>query len=300
MRLGLTDEERADFEENGFIILKNALSKQEVTKITDVVDKLYERFGGEAESGRLEMHNCLAQHPLLLQLIENANVLPIVIDLLGPNIKIRSSNLDVRPPLRRDSVKNELGRERLGGPGLWHVDGPLYGYPTVGGILPMMEVKVGYYLTDTTHPESGALCVVPGSHRLDYQLLADASFRVPAEDIFKVQVLAGSAVIFRTGLWHCVSPNFSYRTRKVLYYAYTFRWIEPSDYIQQSEKLLSRCNLIQRQLLGATTSPKRNPLGNEPSRNPCSFYWYSELEDIPLTSWLETLRDKRHNLDTSL
>lgn len=164
IRYGLTEEERAYFDEKGFLIVKNALSSREVVALRMVVDELYERFGGEPETGRLEIRNCLLQHPLLLELVERPNLLPLVVNLLGANIKIRSSHLDMRPPLKKGSVTNELGRERWGEPEQWHIDGPLYGYPSVNGIVPMMEVKIGYYLTDVTRPDSGGLCVVPGSH----------------------------------------------------------------------------------------------------------------------------------------
>lgn len=239
----------------------------------------------------MEVRNCLAQHPALLKLIGHQTLLPLIVDLLGPNIKIRSSHLDVRPPLRKAQIANKLGQDRWGEPEQWHVDGPIYGYPTVDGILPMMEVKVGYYLTDVTQPDSGPLCLVPGSHRQDYRILAQNELNVPPECIVKVQVPAGTAIVFRTGVWHCISPNTSVSTRKVLYYTYTYRWIEASDYLKQSDDLLEKCTAIQRQLLGATASPGRNPLGNEAEKTPCSFYWHSGPDDIPLISWFQCLRN---------
>ena len=157
----------------------------------------------------------------------------------------------------------------------------------------MMEIKVGYYLTDVTSPNTGALCVVPGSHKLDYRVLAIDSYRVPPEYILKIKVPAGSAVLFRTGLWHCVSPNLSKFARKVLYYAYTYRWLTGSDYIAQPEDFVSRCTPIQRQLLGATASPERHPLGDEPEKMPCSFYWYSQPKDLPLLDWFDALQSRK-------
>jgi ectoine hydroxylase len=290
MRTGLTEEEKAYFDEKGFLIIENVLSPTEIRKLTEVIDELYERFGGEHKTGRLELRNCVSQHQLFLNLADHPITLPLVLDLIGPNIKIRSSEVDVRPPVKREDVKNELGRGRLGEPEQWHIDGPLFGFPSVGGILPMMEVKVGYYLTDLMERDSGTLCVVPGSHKLDYRLLMNETFQIPAEYIFKIHVQAGSVVVFRTGLWHCVSPNFSKHTRKVLYYAYSYRWIEPSDYILQPEELLSSCSPIQKQLLGAPISRERHPLGDQPHKKPCSFYWFTEMEDIPVLTWFDNLK----------
>ncbi len=95
-------------------------------------------------------------------------------------------------------------------------------------------------------------------------------------------------MLFRTGLWHCVSPNFSALTRKVLYYAYTYRWIEPSDYVIQSPDLLASCTPIQRQLLGAPLS-SLGPLGPEPEIRPESFLWYYEDANLPILKWFDKL-----------
>jgi ectoine hydroxylase len=290
MLVGLSDSARHQFDEKGFLIIEEALTTKEVRLLIETVDDIYEQLGGEPETGRLEVRNCVAQHPMLLEMISRRDVLALVVDLLGGNIKIRSSHLDVRPPVGEDVASRELGKERCGEPEQWHTDGPIYGYPLVNGMMPMMEIKVGYYLTDVANANAGPLCVVPGSHKLDYRMLALESFNIPNEVVYRVNVAAGSAIIFRNGIWHCVSPNISTATRKVLYYAYTYRWIHPSDYLVQSEELISTCTPVQRQLLGATTSEQRSPLGGDWMKTPCSFLWYSEVTDVPLIAWWDSLR----------
>lgn len=292
-RDGLTQAEREYFDEHGFIIFENALSPGDVAELTACIDEIYARYGGEPGTGRLEVRNCLSRHPAFLRLVDHPQLLPIIVDVLGPNIKIRSTHLDVRPPVPPELANLELGRDRLGEPEQWHVDGPLFGYPVVDGVLPLMEVKIGFFLTDLLTPDCGTLCLVPGTHKLDYRALADPDFRVPSESVFKVHVPAGSAIMFRTGLWHCVSPNLSAQTRKLLYYAYTYRWVEASDYLTQSDTLLAGCTPVQRQLLGAPASADRPPLGSDPERIPCSFYWYTQPDDIPLVSLYQRITDRQ-------
>jgi ectoine hydroxylase len=287
MQYSMTALQRKQFDEQGFFIVENALSPDQLDALLGATDELYARYGGRPGSSRLEMRNVVAHHPCLRDLISHRLILPIVVDLLGPNIKIRSTHLDVRPPLQRESVKNKLGSDRWGEPEQWHVDGPIFGYPLVNNLLPLMEVKVGYYLSDVTLPESGPLCVIPGSHKLDYRKLANSV--PPDESVFRVAVPPGSAVLFRTGLWHCVSPNFSALTRKVLYYAYTYRWIQASDYMTQSPELLASCTPIQRQLLGAPLS-SLGPLGPEPEIRPESFFWYYEDTNLPILKWFDNLQ----------
>lgn len=292
-RYGLTPEERAQFDQRGFMVLDDVLSSEELSELRTGVDAVYARYGGEPETGRLEVRNCLAQESAFLRLVDHPETLPIVVDVLGPNIKIRSTHLDVRPPLPPGAASRELGRDRPGEPEDWHTDGPLYGYPVVDGVVPLMEIKIGFFLTDLLEPDSGTLCLVPGTHRLDYRMLADPELRVSPDAVFKLRVRAGSAIAFRTGVWHCVSPNLSARTRKVLYYAYTYRWVEASDYLTQSEALLATCSPVQRQLLGAPAQPDRPRLGLDPERIPCSFYWYTRPEDIPLLGLYQDISERR-------
>lgn len=60
--------------------------------------------------------------------------------------------------------------------------------------------------------------------------------------------------------------------------------------MEQTPELIERCTPVQKQLLGVLVSPGRNPLGNTPHKSPCSFYWFTRPEDIPLLEWHEKLR----------
>ena len=148
----------------------------------------------------------------------------------------------------------------------------------------MMEVRAGYFLTDLSRENSGQLALLPGSHRYNYHSLENPALEIPPEAVYRVTVPAGSAVLFRTGVWHCATPNLSDSTRKVLYYAYTYRWIQGSDYLEQDEALLGRCNPIQRQLLGGLP-PGRHPLGANAAKTPCNSSWFTHPNDIPLLAW---------------
>jgi ectoine hydroxylase len=282
----LTQQDRRLFEEAGFLVLEGVLSKREVGQLTQVIDDLYRRHGGDPGTGRMEVRNCVARHPALLAMADHRTLLPTIVDLLGPDIKLRTSEVDVRPPIRPEAVAGKTARNRWGEPEQWHIDGPLSGYPDVNGVVPMMEVRAGYFLTDLRGKDSGQLALLPGSHRLNYHGLEDPGLEIPERAAFRVEVPPGSAVLFRTGVWHCATPNLSPLTRKVLYLAYTYRWIQASDYVEQDEAVLSRCNPIQRQLLGGLP-PGRHPLGASPEKTPSSCSWFSHPNDIPLLAWSE-------------
>ena len=280
----LTEHDLTKVDQDGFLIIENVLTPSEVKKLNRAADELYARYGGDASSGRLEVRNCVAHHPALLAMVDHPVLLPAIVALLGPDIKVRTSELDIRPPVSRTSVKFKVGKGPWGKPERWHIDGPLSGYPTVDGIVPMMEVRAGYLLSDHRRPNSGALYLVRGSHRRDYHQLADSALPIKRKEIIRAEGPPGSAILFRTGVWHCASPNLSRTTRKVLYFAYTYRWIHGSDYIAQDRKLLNHCSPVQRQLLGAPAQPGRHVLGPEPFTTPRSIFWFTEPEDIPLAA----------------
>ncbi len=289
----LTEHDLRKFQQDGFLIIENVLTPTEVKKLNRAANELYARYGGDASSGRLEVRNCVAHHPALLAMVDHPVLLPAIVALLGPDIKVRTSELDIRPPVSRTSVKFNVGKGPWGKPERWHIDGPLSGYPAVDGIVPMMEVRAGYLLSDHRRRNSGALCLVRGSHRRDYHQLADPALAIRTKEIVRAEGPPGSAILFRTGVWHCASQNLSGTTRKVLYFAYTYRWIHGSDYIAQDRKLLNPCSPVQRQLLGAPAQRRRDALGPEPITTPRSIYWFTEPEDIPLAALAQKFPEKK-------
>ena len=98
----------------------------------------------------------------------------------------------------------------------------------------------------------------------------------------------GTAMLWRTALYHCLTPNLSDFARKCLYYGYQHRWIRPSDYNHQDPAVLADCDPIQRQLLGELGASRANYDGDDPLVHSVSRYWRPEDEDIPLKAWAET------------
>jgi ectoine hydroxylase len=95
----------------------------------------------------------------------------------------------------------------------------------------------------------GNLVVLPGSH------LANAIARPPHDDndlpgSLPVLARAGDAVVLDRRVWHMRSPNLRGRTRKALFYAYTFRWVRARDDLDIRADLLPLITPVRAQLLG--------------------------------------------------
>lgn len=285
--MAITDEQQRQFDTDGFILIEDALDQDSVSRILsacDEVDARFRRVQGVHPGEAFQVRNALAHHEEFFKLVDHPDLLPLVVDLIGCNIQIRTSHLDTRPPMQSADANAELGARGSFFP--WHSDGPNFGYPITNGALPFMEIKIGYYLTDLTEHNSGAICVVKGSHRLSPDLLHDPDFHIDPDSIFEVNVKPGTAMIWRTALWHCLAPNLSTHTRKCLYYGYTHRWIRPSDYMHQPPDLLAKCTPIQRQLLGELGTGDTNYEGDDPA-HPANRFWRPQEGDVPLEDWIE-------------
>jgi hypothetical protein len=303
--LAMSDDQRRSFEDNGFIIIEDFFTQAEFERLLGAIDEVAERVRadkGLSPRDPFALRNALRHHEAFLDLIDQPRMLPLVVDAIGWNIQIRTTHLDYRPPYPPDLVPGELG---TGGGAdhtagyknlVWHPDlaGPyLFEAPSLDGRLPFMEIKVGYYLSDLRSEKSGAICLVPGSHRRPPQELRDMNYRVPEDQYIELNVRPNTALLWRTQVWHCVTPNLSPHVRKVFYVGYHYRWLRPTDYIQQDPALIARSSPIRRQLLGALDA-SGDPLGDDPPWEPTSRYWIVRNEaDVPLKAWAEALLGER-------
>ncbi|MEZ4676737.1 MAG: phytanoyl-CoA dioxygenase family protein [Caldilineaceae bacterium] len=112
---------------------------------------------------------------------------------------------------------------------------------------------------------------MPGSHKRTPQELRDMDFNVDPAEAVELRLPAGTAVLWRTAVWHCVGPNLSDKTRKIMHIGYHHRWMRPTDYLQQDPALIAASSPIRRQLLGALPSGD-NPLGDDPDFHPSVQY----------------------------
>ncbi len=297
MSIAMNEEQRHDFDEKGYVVLENFFTPDELARLLDAVDEVAAKARqtkGLGSSDPFAIRNALAHHDAFLDLIDHPRILPLVVDAIGWNIQIRTTHLDYRPPypegLAAGAVGTGKGADNQAGYRnvLWHPDlANLFEAVSLDGRLPFMELKVFYVLSDLTQSNSGNLWMVPGSHKRTPQELRAMEFKVDPAEAVELLLPPGTAVLWRTATWHCVGPNQSQRTRKIMHVGYHHRWLRPTDYMQQDPTLIERSSPIRRQLLGALPSGD-NPLGDDPDFHPSSQYWLTKnREDVPLRAWYE-------------
>ena len=299
MSIAMTDQQRDDFEEKGFVVLEDLLTQKELGRILTAVDETAAKIRqakGLGPDQPFAVRNALAHHEAFLDLIDHPRILPLVVDAIGWNIQIRTTHLDYRPPYPREmeagAVGTGKGEDHQAGYGnvLWHPDlagDYLFEGPSLDGRLPFMEIKVFYVLSDLTESNSGNLWVVPGSHKRKPQELRDSDRSVDPNEVVELKLPPGAAVLWRTATWHCVGPNLSNLVRKIMHVGYHYRWLRPTDYAQQDPDLVARSSPIRRQLLGALATDD-HPLGEDRTFRPSSEYWIPRnWDNVPLKAWAE-------------
>lgn len=246
----MTGDQRAAFEQDGFLVVPGALDGDEVERHRAAVDAL----GPERPMHRL---GAVAACPAIVPLVGHPAVLGLVCSLLGWNVHVHHSHLDVHPP-----VPDRPQRY------VWHQDGGAQNRDLETDPRPRLSVKVAWWLSDLSGPGRGNLKVIPGSHRrntLSRPPDPDVPWPAPAG---AVDVLAGpgDALVFDRRLWHARSDNHSSSTRVAAFLAYTYRWIVGRDPVPVDDPSFTP---IQRQLLGLD-----RPAGDDA--------WAYHPEDVPL------------------
>jgi ectoine hydroxylase len=263
----LTEHERPAFERDGYFVIEDALPPSLVNQLVAVVDRLdaeHRPIRGKGPHELLNLLDFIGKDEIFLELLDWPQTFPKVWGLLGWNIQLYHSHMNVTPPM---SLREEPAKKRL----QWHQDSGRLNADIETNPRPRISLKVGFFLTDTTQLGRGNMHVLPGSHlqnRIDFP--ADGVSN--PEGAVPLQAPAGAAVFFDRRIWHAPSPNPSDMTRKALFYGYSYRWLRPRDDMTVAH-LMDRCDPIRRQLLGAS------PTGGYGYTSPTD-------EDVPLRGWI--------------
>ena len=224
-----THAERFFFDNNGYLILENFLAADHVARLREALDSAVARRRRQVEAdpslARITLNNgkkstrilyILDDDPLFLELLDWAPLMPYVKALINPKAHHCASDAIV-----------DHGGDLMARPTSWHIDGHEHGYRYLGYPIPLLQLKVGYYLTDMTKPGNSNLTIVPGSHKAKHAPdPEDLKRREPFPGALEVCAPAGSAILFHNALWHTAATFASpQHHRSMLYYAYEHEWM---------------------------------------------------------------------------
>jgi ectoine hydroxylase-related dioxygenase (phytanoyl-CoA dioxygenase family) len=259
----MTAAQRDFFEQEGYLIVENALDAEMVGRLTaagDRVDRRERRIRNLGTNGVLSKFRAIVEDDIFLELLDWPRTFPLIWDILGWNVQHYISHLIYYPP----ELDGGADRRRH-----WHQDGgrPV---PEMERPHPRLSLKVAFWLTDIDVPDRGGIRIVPGSHKRDRP--PDPDPQADPEGALQLQVKAGTAVLFDRRMWHARGTNTSEVTRKVLFLGYSYRWLRGLDYNLMPPEILAKCGPIRRQLLGDGVDLKG--------------WWQPTDADVPLKAWL--------------
>ncbi|MDH6144533.1 MULTISPECIES: phytanoyl-CoA dioxygenase family protein [Kitasatospora] len=272
----MTSEQREQFERDGYLVVPGALSSAEVEYYTDVLDRLYEQeraAGQVSPAGAMHKLSAVASLPEVVDLINHPNTFPLVWSMLGWNVHIYHSHLDVHPTIR---VPKPYRFE-------WHQDGGRQNREIETTPRPRLSVKIAYWLSDVSETGRGNFKVVPGSHlrdRIDGPPRRDIRWPEPEGGV-EVTANPGDAVFFDRRLWHTRTDNYSDITRKGIFFAYSHRWSHGRDENDAlfAHEAFADFSPVQRQLLGAKLATE--------GQVPGDHQWGHYPETTPLYGYLQ-------------
>ena len=256
--VAFTPEQKEFVENNGYLLMKNALPPDVVAEIDAAIDEVYakqEADGNLEAGGKLNLRNCITHHEAFLQLLDWHKTVPLAYGVLNWNVQMITSHLIVLPSKAEPpaEVKNRIGLHRDGGTSHAEMQEP----------HPRIMLKIAYAISDQSDPASGATVLVPGSNRLTGRPALDQETGW-ARGAISMNVDPGDAFLFEQRTWHGIGHNWSGLPRKTIFMGYAYRWVKPMDYITMPEELVAKCNPIQKQLLGVVSDPLSYYLPKDP------------------------------------
>lgn len=217
----LTATQRYVYDTEGFLIIEDVLTPEQIAQGRAVIDEFVERsravtandavFDLEADHTAEAPHlrrikSPAKAHPYFDELLRGDAILDIVESLIGPDIRALGSKLD---------IKSGAG----GSPVEWHQDFAFHPH-TNDDVL-----ALGIAFDDST-PENGCLMVVPGSHRgpiLDHHqdgvfigAVDPTTAPVDLSRAVPVQMRAGSVSVHHGRTLHGSTSNTSANPRRLL------------------------------------------------------------------------------------
>jgi ectoine hydroxylase-related dioxygenase (phytanoyl-CoA dioxygenase family) len=235
--------ERFLFDVTGYLVIRDALTPAEVESCLDAARRIHAKHpAGEWR----QIGAAYEQESAFEPLIDHPSVLPKVRALLGDHFILQSSWCTLSPP-------------GFTGQGL-HQDGSsVYSFRRLALPTPLVQLRIGYFLTDQSAENMGNIVVVPGSH--NSSVLPPQG--VPPEGIPIRQVITGKpgdALMFHQGIFHCGTRNDMDYDRHMVHMVYAPPWLLPSDRKRNDPDFLARTTPLRRALLGEWSRPEE-PFG---------------------------------------
>ncbi len=248
----LTEIERFLFDTTGYLVIPGALSPAETEACLAAAHRAH---GAYPRGEWRQLGHLYESEPAIEPLIDHPAVLPKIRALLGDYFIVQSSWCTVQPS--------------GGKGGGYHQDGSgVSEFRRLALPTPLVQLRVGYFLTDQSNDGMGNMVMIPGSHNaavpMPRGVSADAN-DLPIRDVICGK--PGDALLFHQGVYHRFGRNEMSFDRYTMHVVYAPPWLIPSDRTQNDPAFMARTTPLRRALLGDWKRPEE-PFGAGYARPP--------------------------------
>jgi ectoine hydroxylase-related dioxygenase (phytanoyl-CoA dioxygenase family) len=235
----MTEEERFYFDVAGYLVIPDALNEDEVRACREAAVRCHAKY---PKGQWRQIGNTFEEEPAFENLVDHPSVLPKARALFGDRFILQSSWCTSVP-----------ARHPAGG---WHQDGSsAYEFRLLARPTPLVQLRIGFFLTDQPTPGYGNLELIPGSHNAKLNL-PNGSRDVPIGETICGK--AGTALMFHQGVWHRGGPNHQDYDRYIIHVVYAPPWMTRTDRMRNSPEFLERLSPMRRALMGEWTYPEES------------------------------------------
>jgi ectoine hydroxylase len=242
----MTARERFMFDTFGYLVIPDALSPDEVAAVLAASRRAHDQHpkGEWRQLGHL-----YETESAIEELLDHPSILPKIRALMGDYFIVQSTWATVQP-----------AHTKAGG---YHQDGSgVYEFRRLAGTqTPLMQLRVGYYLTDQSQDGMGNMVMIPGSHN---HMTPWPKPIVPDDDDLPIRDVIcgkpGTALLFHQGVFHRTGRNDRDFDRHTMHVVYSPPWLIPSDRSRNNPEFLARTTPLRRALVGEWSRPEE-PFG---------------------------------------
>src|SRR5581483_5667646 len=217
----MTEMERFLFDTAGYLVIPDALTPEETAACLEAAKRVHAPY---PQDEWRQLGATYEQEPAFENLIDHPSILPKVRAVFGDYFILQSSWCTVVPP----------GYEGGG----YHQDGSgVYEFRRLATPTPLVQLRIGFFLTDQTQPDMGNMVMIPGSHNRSVPLPRGAE-EVPIQEV--VCGKPGTALMFHQGVYHSGTKNARDFHRYILHVVFAPPWLIPSDRMRNDPEFLAR------------------------------------------------------------
>lgn len=204
----MTPEEKYRYDINGYLLVKNAIPADRLSKLEPVIDawqaKAYEDFKEipEGKNQEVRYNDIINMEPALVDLAANPVVLPYLTEMMD---KPRLKSTWIAFKWRGGTTGLHSNHTPTNTCNFYHFNGQIR-----HNLLNMM------YAFGDIGPGQGALKVIPGSHKANYPRLSGDDI---SDMLVELTMEAGDVLLFSHDMAHC-SYNETDTVRRTVMYTY--------------------------------------------------------------------------------